>query len=88
MAKYTVDDICRFAINYRKIQKIKPGKWMLCIPIFGVDIYERALLEDMKRNMIDSTYTRLLNSSEEKQKSIIEEVSPVLDYYILGGKAM
>ena len=76
---YTMEDIEKFLVDYRNSQGVKPKDAMLNIPLIGNNIYEKAVLENDKRNFFEQKYQQALNGSPEEQKEFIEKMSPILD---------
>ncbi len=76
---YTMEDIEEFLIDYRNAQGAKPNDAMLSIPLIGNEIYERAFLENKKRDFFEQKYQLALNGSPEEQQEFIEKMSPILD---------
>lgn len=85
--KYTMEDIANFLIDYRKCQMVQPIGIMTSIPVVGTKLYQKASLEDQKRNFFETRYKEVLNGTEEEQKEFISKMAPVLDeFYSSKGK--
>lgn len=76
---YTMEDIEKFLVDYQNAQGVKPKDAMLNIPLIGNKIYEKAFLENEKRNFFEQKYQLALNGSPEEQQEFIEKMSPILD---------
>ncbi len=76
---YTMQDIEKFIEDYKLSQKLKSEDWMLSVPIIGKKMYEKAYLEECKRNFFEEKYYEMLNASAEKQQEFIKQMTPVLD---------
>ena len=79
---YTMDDIGKFIEDYKLSQQLKPKDWMLSLPIVGKKMYEKAYLEEVKREFFEKKYYEMLNASLEEQQDFIKQMAPVLnDFY-------
>ena len=76
---YTMEDIEKFLVDYRNVQGVKPKDAMISIPLIGNKIYEKAFLENKKRDFFEQKYQLALNGSPEEQQEFIEKMSPILD---------
>lgn len=76
---YTMEDIEKFLVDYRNSQGVKLKDAILNIPLIGNSIYEKAVLENDKRNFFEQKYQQVLNGSPEEQKDFIGKMSPILD---------
>ena len=47
--KYTMEDITQFLIDYKECNKYNSKEWLINIPIIGGKLYEKVILENMKR---------------------------------------
>ena len=77
--KYTLEDIEKFIKDYKKTQGPKPNDLMLSIPLVGQKAYEKAILEQYKRDFIEQQYEKAKNGSLEEQEDFIGEMTPILD---------
>lgn len=87
MSNYTLEDIGKFINDYKKCQGLKQAGWMLNIPFAGRKIYERACLENYKREFFERKYKEALTASIEEQQVFIEKMTPVLDGFYGNNKA-
>ncbi len=78
---YTMDDIEKFIKDYKLSQQSKSKDWMLSLPIVGKRMYEKAYLEETKRDFFEKKYDEMLNASLEEQQDFIKQMSPVLDEF-------
>ena len=79
--KYTMEDIGNFIIDYREAQGFKPHEIMLSIPKVGRAIYQKACLEEQKRQFFEGEYKKAISGSDEEQQVFIEKMTPVLDSF-------
>lgn len=77
--KYTMEDITQFLIDYKECNKYNSKEWLINIPIIGGKLYEKVILENMKRTFLENAYNEAINGSIEKQNQFIMEMTPVLD---------
>jgi len=49
------------------------------IPIIDGKLYEKVILENMKRTFLENAYNDAINGSVEQQNKFISEMTPVLD---------
>ena len=77
--KYTMEDIAQFLIDYKECNKYNSKEWLIKIPIFGGKLYEKVILENMKRTFLENAYNDAINGSVERQNKFISEMTPVLD---------
>lgn len=78
--KYNMRDMEQFVADYDSTLFIRPKKWMIRIPFFGVSIYEKTLLEEQKRVIFRGLYNKAV-SDEIDQEEYIEKMTPVLDEF-------
>lgn len=78
---YTMDDIEKFIKDYRLSQQAKPKDWMLSLPIVGKKMYEKAYLEEAKRDFFEKKYYEMLNASLEEQQDFINQMTPILNEF-------
>ncbi len=76
---YTMEDIGKFLVDYRNAQGLKPNDMMLKVPMIGKKMYEKAFLENGKRDFFEKKYQQAINGSAEEQQEFIENMSPILD---------
>ena len=76
---YTMEDVGMFLVDYRNSQGLKPKDFMFNIPMVGKKMYEKAFLEDKKRNFFEGKYIEALNGSVEEQQIFISKMAPILD---------
>ena len=76
-----MDDIEKFIKDYKNSQQTKPKDWLLSIPIVGRKMYEKAYLEDAKRNFFEKKYYEMLNASLEEQQDFINQMTPILNEF-------
>ena len=79
--KYTMEDIAQFLIDYKECNKYNSKEWLINIPIIGSKLYEKVILENMKRTFLENAYNDAINGSIEQQNKFISEMTPVLDDY-------
>jgi len=80
--KYTMEDIAQFLIDYKECNKYNSKEWLINIPIIGGKLYEKVILENMKRTFLENAYNEAINGSIEQQNKFISEMTPVLnDFY-------
>ena len=77
--KYTMEDIAQFLIDYKECNKDNSKDWLINIPIIGGKLYEKVILENMKRTFLENAYNDAINGSIEQQNKFISEMTPVLD---------
>ena len=77
--KYTMEDIAQFLIDYKECNKYNSKEWLINIPIIGGKLYEKVILENMKRTFLENAYNDAINGSVEQQNKFISEMTPVLD---------
>ena len=77
--KYTMEDITQFLIDYKECNKYNSKEWLINIPIIGGKLYEKVILENMKRTFLENAYNDAINGSIEQQNKFINEMTPVLD---------
>ena len=77
--KYTMEDIAQFLIDYKECNKYNSKEWLINIPIIGGKLYEKVILENMKRTFLENAYNDAINGSIEQQNKFISEMTPVLD---------
>ena len=77
--KYTMEDIAQFLIDYKESNKYNSKEWLINIPIIGGKLYEKVILENMKRTFLENAYNDAINGSIEQQNKFISEMTPVLD---------
>lgn len=78
MSNYTLDDIEIFISDYSK-DCPKPADWMINIPVVGKMMYQKAALEQHKRELFKRKYLEVLESDTIEQAKFIEGMTPVLD---------
>ena len=77
--KYTIEDIAQFLSDYKECNKYNSYEWLINIPIIGGKLYEKVILENMKRTFLENAYNEAINGSIEKDNQFIMEMTPVLD---------
>lgn len=77
--KYTMEAIAQFLIDYKESNKYNSKEWLINIPIIGGKLYEKVILENMKRTFLENAYNDAINGSIEQQNKFISEMTPVLD---------
>ena len=77
--KYTLEDIGSFIVDYKIVQGPKPSAWMVSIPVIGKRMYQKAALENHKREMFERAYFKALQATPEEQEKYIQQMTPVLD---------
>lgn len=81
MGNYTLNDIAKFIVDYKRRFTAKPRNWMLSIPIVGKNMYERTYLENNKIVFFENKYYKALMGSKEEQQKFIEQMTPILDEF-------
>ena len=84
--RYTLEDIEKFIIDYKNSLITGPKDWMANIPVFGRKIYQRAALEQQKREIFENHLMKAKNGSIEEQEKFIEQMTPVLDDFYSNSK--
>ena len=84
--KYTLEDIEKFIIDYKNSLITGPKDWMANIHVFGRKIYQRAALEQQKREIFEKHLMKAKNGSIEEQEKFIEQMTPVLDDFYSNDK--
>ena len=77
--KYTMEDIAQFLIDYKECNKYNSKEWLINIPIIGGKLYEKVILENMKRTFLENAYNDAIDGGIEKQNQFIIEMTPILD---------
>ena len=65
--------------EYKECNKYNSKEWLINIPIIGGKLYEKVILEKMKRTFLENAYNDAINGNIEQQNKFISEMTPVLD---------
>ena len=79
-SKYNMSDMGKFVVDYNSRLFIRPKSWMMFIPFVGRKMYQKASLEEHKRERFERELYLAANELID-QKKYIEEMTPVLESF-------
>ena len=78
--KYNMSDMGKFVADYNSRLFVRPKSWMMFIPFVGRKMYQKASLEEHKRERFERELYLAANELID-QKKYIEEMTPVLELF-------